>query len=673
MRLAYLLVFTLTALLSVVVGEDCGYVRGPLAATNDTVVINLDCQQWTPLSHYVALQVRDNATHVAIQLVHCHTVPVGLFTNVTDNLSSVTVASKDAFQLLNDTFKGLELVTELRLLGFTLLESIGHSVLEPLRNIQTLILDGFGRDNIELPYLGRVIRQLSGTPIRRVVLNRIKGNIFFQPIMQVYDFMISNASVKELIIADAPLNYEGSIHRAFPELVCLYASKGDAQRAATLPTFYELILMSDTLTEIVVYRPKDLPAVQAGSDLFSVSLKYIVPSILKTVYLYPDLLNYRRNRLTSEDCEIGFVLKLGAKLMKLTANGFSLHMKAKKPLCVEEGNNLVYLDLTGSRLPGTIAVMSGLKKLKYLSLENTRLKKVPSTFLQYYPALVVLNLGQVDIGNFVEDINGDFFGSCPTLEDIYLNGDNLTKIPTTTFSRSVNLRHLDISKNYLRTFDFDLRNSTKLNILNLSHNHITSINQKNIIQLSQLASGKLGSSYLVVDLSYNKLHCLCNFTHFIKWLQRSPADSNLKFHYFDSYTCLHPNGSIVRVSEVTVDEVEQRCSAVHTLANGSNCPCDEEQRRRLQQVWVHLEGFFCRNDAGVLVAMKHWPLPSCFNPYKRASFIAPVVVGGILGIAVFIAVGLLIYYRNTRHVRQVCECSEMNPARFVRAVRSSMS
>jgi len=67
------------------------------------------------------------------------------------------------------------------------------------------------------------------------------------------------------------------------------------------------------------------------------------------------------------------------------------------------------------------------------------------------------------------------------------------------------------------------------------------------------------------------------------------------------------------------------------------------------------------------VAMKHWPLPSCFNPYKRASFIAPVVVGGILGIAVFIAVGLLIYYRNTRHVRQVRECLEMNPVRFVRA------
>ena len=413
-----------------------------------------------------------------------------------------------------------------------------------------------------------------------------------------------------------------------------------------------------------VYGPK----VDTGNNLFNVSLKEIVPSILKTAYSYPDLFNYFLRRPVEEDCELKFALTSGANFSKLTANGVSLIMKATKPLCVQDDNNLMYLDLTGSQLPGTIPVMSGLKKLKYLSLENTGMKKLPNTFLQYYPTLEVLKLSKVDIGSFIRNIDGNFFGSCPTLEDLYLHGDNLTKIPTTTFSRSVNLRHLDISKNYLSTFDTDLRNCTKLNILNLSHNVISSISKKNVIQLSRLASAKMASgNHLVVDLKYNKLQCLCNSTHFIRWLQRSPADSNVKFHDFDSYTCLYPNGSIVRVSEVSVGEVERQCGVVQTLVNGSDCPCDEEKRRRLQKVWVHLEGFFCRNDAGVLVAMNIRPLPSCFNPYKRASFIAPVVVGGILGIAVFIAVGLLIYYRNTRRVRQVRECLEMNPVRFVLA------
>ena len=121
------------------------------------------------------------------------------------------------------------------------------------------------------------------------------------------------------------------------------------------------------------------------------------------------------------------------------------------------------------------------------------------------------------------------------------------------------------------------------------------------------------------------------------------------------------------MSEVSIVELEQQCRVVRTLVNGSQCPCDAEEERRLQQVRMHLDGFFCRNDAGELVSMNNQPLPSCFNAYLRASFIVPVVVGGILGIALLITVGLLIYYRNSKPVKQVRECLAMNPVRFVRA------
>ena len=186
-----------------------------------------------------------------------------------------------------------------------------------------------------------------------------------------------------------------------------------------------------------------------------------------------------------------------------------------------------------------------------------------------------------------------------------------------------------MSKNNLNTFDIDLQNCTKLNILNLSHNNIEVITQRSIIKLTQLALRKIGGNTLVVDLTDNRLHCLCNMTSIIKWLQRSPTDSHIEFRGFDSYTCLYPNGSIVRVSEVIFSELQQQCSVIHTLVNGSDCPCDDDLRKRLQRVWVSLDRFFCRNDAGDLVTMKIHPLPACFNPYLRASFIAPVVIGGI--------------------------------------------
>ena len=660
--------FTIASMLYFSMGEKCGYVRGPLAATNDTVVINIDCSQSTPLSHYVPLQLRDDITHVAVQLLHCDTVPVGLFTNVTHNLTSVTVASEDAAKLLDGTFEGLELVTELRLLGFTMLKSLSSTVLEPLRNIQTLILDGFGYDDLQLSQLGSVIRKLAGTPISRLVLSRIKKQLFFQQILKIDDFTISNASLKELIITGSPLNYEGSIRLAFPDLVCFCGEGGfDEQTDTTLPVVFDLMFLSDQLEELIIYRPNTRPAVQSVPEYSILSMDRFVQSISTAISLYPDLMSYFKNRPTENNCTFGRIIKFGAKLSKLTVRGLSIWSTAEKPICIQEDNNLIHIDFTGSHFPGTVPVLIGLKKLKYASVENTGIRTLPLTIMQYLPSLKVFRLNKNDIGDFIESVNGNFFGSCPTLEDIHLDGCNMTNVPTAIFSLSVNLQRLDMSHNYLRNFDFDLQNCTRLSILNFSRNGIGSITKKRTIQLTRLASRKSGRNNLVVDLSYNRLHCLCNSTHFIKWLQRSPADTNIKFQDFDSYTCLYPNGSIVRVSEVTVSELEQQCSVIQTMVNGSDCPCDEEQRSRLQQVWVHLDGFFCRNDEGVLVAMTVRPFPSCFNPYIRASFIAPVVVGGILGITVLITVGLFIYYRNTKPVRHVRECFAMYPVRYVRA------
>ena len=647
-----------------IVHSDCGYVRGPIAATDDTEVIYLDCNQQATLSQYVPpLQLRDNSTQIAVQVVHCPTIPVGLFTNVTDNLTSVTVVSEDAVQLLEGTFEGLGHVTELRLLDFTLLKNLSRSVLQPLRNIQTLILDGFGSANIELSYLGSVIRKLAGTPIRKLVFNKIKPRLFYTPFLQVNDFSIQNASVKELIFSDAPLNYEGSIRLAFPELVYFCAETARGWTVKAVPPVWDLMLISDVLKEFVIYQ-QSLPIQQGNIAFFNTSLSKIIPTVLKAARFYPDLLEYIMKRRRAKNCVFGFTVKIGSNLTRVSANGFLFSMNAEKPLCFEENNTLTELDFSGSHMPETIPVLSGLKRLKYLSLENTGIKKLPNEFLQYYPSLEVLKLSKVDIRH---NMNEEFFGSCPTLLDIDLHSCNMTKVPTTTFFRSVNLERLDVSNNFLRSFDFYLQNCTKLHILNLSHNSIGSTSRKSIVQLTRLASQKTRRDNLVIDLSHNKLHCLCNSTNFIKWLQRSAADSHIEFKDFNSYTCLFPNGSIVRASEVVVSDLEQQCRVIQTLTNHSDCPCDEQRRSRLQQVWVHLDGYFCRNDAGAVVPMKNKPLPSCYNPYKRASFIAPVVIGGVLGITVLIAISLLIYYRNTRHVRQVRECLEMNPVRFVRA------
>jgi len=134
-----------------------------------------------------------------------------LFTSVTDNLTSVTAASEDAVQLLEGTFDGLGRVTELRLLGFSFLRNVSRLVFQPLRNIETITLDGFCRSNIKLSYLGGILQQLSHTPLKRLVLNAIRditsSKLLDDRTMQADHFRIANRSVKELVTSDTPMHY----------------------------------------------------------------------------------------------------------------------------------------------------------------------------------------------------------------------------------------------------------------------------------------------------------------------------------------------------------------------------------------------------------------------------------------------------------------------------------
>ena len=82
---------------------------------------------------------------------------------------------------------------------------------------------------------------------------------------------------------------------------------------------------------------------------------------------------------------------------------------------------------------------------------------------------------------------------------------------------------------------------------------------------------------------------------------------------------------------------------------------------------MSLDGFFCEMENGELFEMNNPHFPKCFDPFRHPSFIVPVVVSGILVIIVLVTIGLLYYNRHTKPVRQIRECFEMNPARFVHA------
>ena len=664
---------TMAAMLSLATSETCGYVRRPLAAMKDTVVIHIDCKQFHPPS----LPFGHNVTRVAVQLRNCHTVPSGLFSRVADKLTSVSVASKDTVQLPEGTFDGRGSIQELRILGFGKVLNVSRSLFVPLLSIETLILDRFCRSHIALSYLGSMIQKLSNTPLKRIVLNDIRDiaatSFEERRTFRSDDFTIRNASVKELVISDTSVTYEGSIRKAFPHLDCFHSSIGNVRAEKTYPATWDLVMLSNTLKEIVLCRSKDVPF----SNLLNVTLTQYFPLHVEILEHYPELnlKSYFLDRPTTKICAANLKFKAGANISRITLNrvGFLVE-RMDKPLCVEESNKIEYLDFAGSPMPTYFAGFRGLLKIKYLNLENTHINSLANDFLHYLPSLEVLKLGTLDIRNFITSTDSNFFAFSNALKEVYLDSCQLMNIPVDLFSRLSTLEQLDLSRNSLQDVVLDLRNCTELKTLNISNNNISSIAEANLIQLNELALKKPAGNSLVIDFTNNRLHCLCNSTHFVDWLLRSPNRSNIKFVDFSSYSCLHPNGSVLPVSATSAREIDQQCAVLDTLKNNSHCPCEEEQRERLSHVRMSLDGFFCTNDLGHLVPMSNQPFLPCFktptlndpNPYIRASFIAPVTLVALLGITMIVLIVLLYRNRHSRRVKQVRECLEMNPARFLR-------
>ena len=668
----FIFLIMLAAIMSVVNGEKCGPVPGPFVLTTDTVVINLNCNESTRSPHHALIpELHKNVTHLAVQLLHCHTVPVGLFTSVPDNITSVTVASEDAVQLLEGSFNGLEHVTELRLLGFSSLINLSRSVFEPLKNIETLVLDRFGRNHIRLSHLGKTIQQLSGSRIKELVITNIRSSVKQQSdrTLDMRDFAIKNASVKKLIVTGVLLRYAYSIRLAFPDLVSFCGVKDIGNTPATGPAFMDLLFLSNKIVNFTVYLSKERESEPTLQNVSSFDqLKDLLREDYKDYFI--QFAYYLLNISKSEDCFCGMIFKLGSSLSRVTINEMPMISNVmRKPICFDENNKGEHFDVTGVPLPQHFQGVSGLLALKYLSLENTGIVSLPSDFTSYFPSLQVLKLGKLGIKKIIETTDENFFGLSPNLREVYLDNCKLTSIPSVIFSRLFHLQRVDLSNNFLQAFDVDLRNLTELSFVNLRRNNLKHIPQELISQLNKLTLSRSNADSLLIDLSINDLSCQCASLYFVEWLKHFAAERNIKFHQEERYRCSYPNGSIVRLSDVSVNELEEKCSIMEKFTNASTgCPCDEDTQRRLREIQVSLSGFFCKKSNGDLFEMKNPIFPSCFefNQFSSPTFIVPVAVGGVLLITVLITIGLLYYKGYKKPVRQIRECLEMNPVHFVR-------
>ena len=647
---------TLQFLLLTVVGVDvvvcqvCEFIPGPITPSNETAVITMDCNE-QQRDVGIANTAGDNADLV-VYLYSCITVglPVGMFVNVSASLSTVTVVSEDTKELLEETFEGLRNIVEFRLEGFRELKSLSNVVFRPLRNLERLVLVGFGAHGLTYAELGAALYELSGTPLRRIVMHEIHSIENVDKIANITAlFRLRNVTIRELIFSNNIISgMSGQLSKALPDLSYLCIGT-NAHYYAAVKVLLDCWLFLRHLTNMTVY------AVPVPDSVNILPCRGLIPeldhsfmNITVTLLKHRETTCYQRVKFPLP----GGLKRLTLHQVMLTADWHSKY----NPICFEHDNNVEYLNLAGSVLPANSTQITGLVNLKYLDLQNTGIDTLSDEFLLNFPKLETLNLVQLSTGESMQQINSSFFGNCPTLKEIHLGECQLTTIPSDAFVLLPVLETLNLSSNFLQTFDADLSSSGNLSHLNLSGNAISTMSEGVLAELSRIAKLRLqAGEMLTVDLIGNKLSCLCNSTHFVRQLQLWVIKQQVNVPGFEEYTCLYPNGSVLAMSQVDVDQSETQCSVLSKVKNGSDCPCDDDLRRRLELVRFSLYGYVCRNYDGKLLPMGIHSLPSCTDFFRTAVFIAPVVAGGVLALSLVITLIVLYRYRKSKPVHRIIE------------------
>lgn len=545
------------------------------------------------------------------------------------------------------TFRLLSSVTELCLVGFAKVTRVDRDVFKPLQALERLFLNGFGFNYLKYKDIGLALAGLSGTPLKVIVMDRIHGVLSPGKFLDLDElFQIRNVSIQTWVFSNNLVTeYIGLASRILPELqyFCMGIA-GPIDFVSYSELTLDLLIRSRNLTTFILY-PLAIGLIDKSvtGDWSGEGFKLLDRS------LFLDIVRYQNSK-----CYLGFELPLGPSLKRFAVRGDLIYYPStRKSVCFREPNQLESIVMYDSTLNEEMPIILGAQRLKNIAVHNMNVHVFPIHFLKYLPSLEAFSVSLLSLERFVATLNSTFFGYGSSLRIIDMIDCNLTKIPQQTFELLPNLYQLNVSRNNLREFNVSLDCSGNLTFLDLSQNAISTLSREITECLNAVAeTRRLKNETLTINLAGNTLSCLCNNTYFIRWIKGSYG---IHFPEIESYTCILPNGSRAYVRQLDVNEVDSRCEIWHQTDNGSDCPCNDIVRDQLKRIPLSLDGYFCRNVNGELIAMNSH-LPACINIYLTPQFLAPVAVGSLLILALVASLILLYRYRHNERLQPIAEC-----------------
>ena len=140
------------------------------------------------------------------------------------------------------------------------------------------------------------------------------------------------------------------------------------------------------------------------------------------------------------------------------------------------------------------------------------------------------------------DVNGITFKDWVHLGSLNLANNGIKRLSSGVFSHLSNVNVLNLSQNSLRQIDFEFSHIKMLQMLDLSYNLLTTLQESTLQRFSAL----MKTSNLTISLLGNPLQCSCETYYFLKWVK----DHREQLVNFADYMCWY-NGKVVQFSNLT--------------------------------------------------------------------------------------------------------------------------
>ncbi|KAK6195823.1 hypothetical protein SNE40_001175 [Patella caerulea] len=420
--------------------------------------------------------------------------------------------------VFNKTFSGLRNTPTIYLdLTSCHLENLHKDSLQPLPDLQTVLLDGMHLDNGNIADAIEMFRIYKNKNMSHISINFFRSGVNFMDTGVTIDMTIFlQICLKSLDIRNSRIGLLSFDIEAlnFDNFICLE----DIQLS------HNHLHLGGRITVWLLLLP------------FFQKLNIKTLDISNQRELSLEDITVRHNEIT-QHLPIGLPFMLPNKIESVNAAGVSPVVGPLSDIYFVGGKNLKFLNLSYCGFFDFNHTLVGIENTETLDFSFNDMSVVSKRFFDTFPNLITLRLGNTLLDNdFIIENGKRLFSPLVKIQNLDLSGNGLVFLPYDIFSSLVTLQVINLAFNNLITIP-DLTSLYKLNFIDLSHNSFTTIDNKYRLMLDKTAENN--NNLFNLSLRGNTFSCICESTEFLIWLQETGVKLD-----GGNYTCVDANGQM---------------------------------------------------------------------------------------------------------------------------------